>query len=505
MDKFPLPESLSSIPDDQCLPALYPVEMYKSSDELFGRSTLAAALLRKDESTFSIFTNSSKVFDPLVDCGNMVKDALKNGHQEDPMLHVEHLTGREMEIPESYRTLVKGNKRLTPQNHWQDIREVCLRVFPVPISSSKLKKPASELVGPGSTIILYPKNSESDVQNLINLMDWEDVADQKVHFRSETTVSGELIGPPKGLHLPKSPYTLRELLTYSLDIMAIPKRSFFEQVWFFSNDESHRERLLEFTDPKLIDEFFDYTSRPRRTMIEVLDEFSSVKIPLEYVAAVFPPLRGRHYSISSLLKYPDGKMDVRLIIALVKYKTVLQKARQGLCSRYVENLGQGASIQVQVAGESWAIPKERRILAVATGTGLAPIRYLLEERNLRQGASPEAEYQKKDVLFYGCRHPKKDCLVTFTMRHQRANVRRAFSRKENQPKEYVQDLIRQHSKEVFEAFRSGCQVVICGSSGAMPKAVRQAFVDVVVKEGKAANEEEAQSYLARVPLVEETW
>jgi len=40
----------------------------------------------------------------------------------------------------------------------------------------------------------------------------------------------------------------------------------------------------------------------RRTIKEVLEEFRSVRIPLDYIFDVFPPLRPREFSIASSAK-----------------------------------------------------------------------------------------------------------------------------------------------------------------------------------------------------------
>jgi sulfite reductase alpha subunit-like flavoprotein len=60
-------------------------------------------------------------------------------------------------------------------------------------------------------------------------------------------------------------------------------------------------------------------------------------------------------------------------------------------------------------------------------------------------------------------------------------------------------------------------IIVCGSSGQMPKAVRQALVDALVEQAQKrdkhgdliANTEEADSYLARVEkenrYKQETW
>lgn len=47
---------------------------------------------------------------------------------------------------------------------------------------------------------------------------------------------------------------------------------------------------------------YDYCTRMRRTIREVLDDFHSVRIPREYIFDVFPPMRTRSFSIASSIK-----------------------------------------------------------------------------------------------------------------------------------------------------------------------------------------------------------
>jgi len=74
---------------------------------------------------------------------------------------------------------------------------------------------------------------------------------------------------------------------------------------------------------------------------------------------------------------------------------------------------------------------------------------------------------------------------------------------------YVQDLIREQSKLVFVALAErGGMVYICGSSGKMPQAVREALIEVFQNEG-GMTREDAEGYLGRMEkegrYKQETW
>jgi sulfite reductase alpha subunit-like flavoprotein len=80
---------------------------------------------------------------------------------------------------------------------------------------------------------------------------------------------------------------------------------------------------------------------------------------------------------------------------------------------------------------------------------------------------------------------------------------------EQKQKVYVQDLIRQQSSLVFKALaEKGGMVYVCGSSGKMPQAVREALVETIQKEGNMWRAD-AQGYFARMEkegrYKQETW
>jgi sulfite reductase alpha subunit-like flavoprotein len=154
-------------------------------------------------------------------------------------------------VPDAYLVQLVSNKRVTPESHWQDVRELNFIL------------PSGCNYEPGDTMTIYPKNFPQDVQALIDLQDWNDVADKPLRFaprQPDYFLDEDLMElVPPGLYLtPRS--TLRDLLTLNLDITAIPKRFFFQAIAHHTDDATHKERLLEFTNPAFTDEFYDYTT-----------------------------------------------------------------------------------------------------------------------------------------------------------------------------------------------------------------------------------------------------
>lgn len=129
---------------------------------------------------------------------------------------------------------------------------------------------------------------------------------------------------------------------------------------------------------------------------------------------------------------------------------------------------------------------ERPIIMIAPGTGIAPCRSLIYERAMIKHEDYTAD-MAPCYMFFGGRNKDADYFYgdEWDNRHMNLNltVFTAFSR--DQPKKiYVQDVIRENGEMVADIMRGnpGPIIYVCGSSGNMPKAVREAILDVMEKQ-----------------------
>jgi sulfite reductase alpha subunit-like flavoprotein len=314
-------------------------------------------------------------------------------------------------VPDGLTAKITSNERVTPTTHWQDVRHL------------KFEIAHMHSYSPGDVLTIYPKNFPSDVSQFVECMGWTSVADIPLRFvPSSPSASLDASLPTRNIGS-QSRFTLRQLLTNHLDIISIPRRSFFAQLAHFTDDEFHKARLLEFTDPQYIDELYDYTTRPRRSILEVLQEFESVKIPWQRVCSIIPTLRGRQFSIASAV---DPTLDtkttkVELLIAIVKYKTVIKRLRQGVATRYIASFTPGQDITVTLSRGGLGVSKQeidRPVVMIGPGTGIAPMRSLIYQRKYWRETIAEAESRgstdeqrvtrAKDLLFFGCRNAESD-------------------------------------------------------------------------------------------------
>ncbi|KAI7282038.1 riboflavin synthase domain-like protein, partial [Hortaea werneckii] len=449
------------------------------------------------------------------------------GTQSGPS-HLKELSNRTspstdlLPVKTSYTAEILGNDRITAPDHFQDVRVLDLR----------LQQPYS--YNPGAVAVVYPKNFPQDVQEFIDLMSWQDVADQPINLirtAEDTPGTPPSPSPLRHLELSSINLTIRWLLENVLDIMSIPRRSFFASLAHFAGtateDEAYqKERLLELANPELIDELWDYTTRPKRTIVEVMMDFTTIKIPWQYVLNVLPMMKGRQFSIASggKLKVDDeGHTKVELLVAIADPPSPIIKwrRRHGVCTRYITTLEAGQRINIGLQqGYLDVKPSEVEtpVVMIGPGTGLAPMRAMTWQRLAwaqELGVRQDGRKLEDDILVFGCRSEEADFFFKHEWdqlaRDERLNVLAAFSRSKATPRKYVQDRIRDEGEAIHRALvENNGKVYVSGSSGSMPKGVREALVDVLVQYGREGMaREEAEGYLDSMEKAgrykQETW
>lgn len=217
----------------------------------------------------------------------------------------------------------------------------------------------------------------------------------------------ELPVPP---HL-RRPLTLRTYATQYWNLNACPRQRAFELLARNSTNELEREKLIELTTAEGEQDFFDYVTRPRRTILEVLHDFrgSTACLDLATVFELFEPIKPRSFSIASCRQ--SGRLD--LLVAVVEYRTKLKAERLGLCSNWLRQLCVGAAVRAVIKAGTIRLPADRQtpIVMVGPGTGLALFRSILQEREMTTAGNGEQQIgdaAAKLALFFGCRNELAD-------------------------------------------------------------------------------------------------
>lgn len=287
----------------------------------------------------------------------------------------------------------------------------------------------------------------------------------------------------------KVPIKLRTFVELAMDVAsASPRRYFFEVMSFFATAQHEKERLQYFTSPEGRNDLYEYNQKERRTVLEVLEDFPSVQMPFEWLVQLVPPLKTRAFSISSSLSaHPN---QVHLTVNVVSWTTPFKRKRTGLCSSWLAGLDpqQRVIIPAWIHKGSLSAPQPSDpLILIGPGTGCAPFRGFVEEREIQSRIGPTAPV----LFFFGCRNEENDYLYKdFWLSHsgdggvlseeKGGGFYVAFSRDQPQ-KVYVQHKMRECSEKVWGLLENGAVVYVAGSSNKMPLDVLCAFEDVVAK------------------------
>lgn len=217
--------------------------------------------------------------------------------------------------------------------------------------------------------------------------------------------------------------------------------------------------------------------------------------PAEFVATL-RKLNVRLYSIaSSLAANPD---EVHLTVAVVRYES-LGRRRQGVCSSWLaERIDKESEIPCFITpGKGFRLPEpeeETPIIMCGPGTGIAPFRAFLQERQANR-AKGEAwllfgEIHERTCFFY------QDEWQGFLEDGTLTRLTTAWSR-DQQEKVYVQHKIIDEGATFWQWLERGAIFYVCGDAARMAPDVDRALHNIVQNHG-GMSESDAAAYVEQM-------
>ena len=229
-----------------------------------------------------------------------------------------------------------------------------------------------------------------------------------------------------------------------------------------------------------------------RDTLDLLLQFPLCEFTAAEFIALLKPLQHRAYSISSSGKqYPDA---VHLTVASVRYESH-GRSHKGVCSTFLADL---VNDETKVrcfftANKVFRVPEDNSLpmIMVGPGTGIAPFRAFLQERQYRKAPG-------KNWLFFGDRNAATDYiyreeLESFQGSGLLTRLDLAFSRDQD-AKIYVQDRMLEQGAELFLWLEQGGYFFVCGDAYRMAKDVDQALHAVIAEHGNFS-EQQAIDYV----------
>ncbi len=226
-----------------------------------------------------------------------------------------------------------------------------------------------------------------------------------------------------------------------------------------------------------------------RDTLDLLLQFPEIEFSAAEFIALLKPLQHRAYSISSSGKmHPDS---VHLTIASVRYNSY-DREHKGVCSTFLADLvDENTEVKIFFSpNKSFRVPEDDSLpmIMVGPGTGIAPFRAFLQEREFRKASG-------KNWLLFGDRNAATDYIYQDEIEAMQASglithLDLAFSR-DQQEKIYVQDRMRENGAEMFAWLEQGGSFFVCGDATYMAKDVDKALHDIIEEHGHKTAEQAA--------------
>ena len=324
---------------------------------------------------------------------------------------------------------------------------------------------------PGDSLGLFPTNPPALVDEIVQLLGF--TGEEEVAGATGETIS------------------LRDALRGEWTITT-PSRQFVQLV---AERIPAARFLLEYCDPKERAKLDAYLWG--RHIVDFANDYPELRnnLSASEFAGSLSKLQPRLYSIASSLKrYPD---QAHLLVTNVGFISH-GRARQGVCTSFLsERIEEGARVPAFVhSAKHFRLPEDPAapIIMIGVGTGLAPYRGYLQERQAIGARGRNWLFfgeQRRAANFY---HEGE--LTDYAASGLLTRFDTAFSRDQSE-KIYVQHRIREQGRDVWSWLDEGAYLYVCGDAERMAPDV-DAAIHGIVEEHGAMSREAAAEFVAKL-------
>ena len=264
---------------------------------------------------------------------------------------------------------------------------------------------------------------------------------------------------------------IKMLLTEKFEILT-PTKRLIEYIAKNTNDKKLKS-IIDHNNNKELENY--------KWGMDVLDFMNinpNFKIDITDFLGLLKSLQHRTYSISSSLN--KVKNEVHLTVSSVRWKKD-SRNYNGVCSTFLaDDCTPGDNIKVFFTpNKSFRLPDDNKdIIMIGPGTGIAPFRAFLQEREYRNSSG-------KNWLFFGDQTKNDDFiykneLEDFISSGVLNKLDLAFSR-DQKNKIYVQNVMYENKNEFYNWLESGAYLYICGDANRMAKDVEDMIIKIIME------------------------
>jgi len=339
--------------------------------------------------------------------------------------------------------------------------------------------PADLAYQEGDHLGVLPSNSKEQVGRVLNRFRLSG------HDQVILTASGR-----SAAHLPVGhPVSLHDLLHYSVELQEAASRAQIRELVAFTACPPHKRELEQLVEEGV---YQDEVLKRRVSLLDLLEKFDASDMPFERFLELLPALKPRYYSISSSPLVVKDRLSITVgVVSGPAWSG--HGMYQGVASHFLAGRKPGEDIFcfIRTPQTSFQLPEklETPIIMVGPGTGIAPFRGFLQARRIQH----EQGVQLGEAhLYFGCRHPDQDFLYRAELEQDEQDglvaVHAAFSRLKEQPKTYVQDLIKADAKQIISLLDQGARLYVCGDGSRMAPDVERTICQAYAEQCHVSNE-----------------
>jgi sulfite reductase (NADPH) flavoprotein alpha-component len=242
---------------------------------------------------------------------------------------------------------------------------------------------------------------------------------------------------------------------------------------------------------RLLSEGADNAEPADADLLDLLEAFPSARPPLADLVASLPALRPRLYSIASSPRATPG--EVHLCVAVVR-DTRRGRERNGVASAFLADRAHAAgAVSAYIQTSHFRLPADPAtpVIMVGPGTGVAPFRAFLAEREARG-------VRGRSWLLFGERNRATDFLfepelLEWLRSGTLSRLDTAFSRDQGE-KVYVQDRMRDSAEDLWRWLQDGAYFYVCGDATRMARDVDAMLRRIAMTEGRM-DESQARDWI----------
>lgn len=367
----------------------------------------------------------------------------------------------------------------------------------------EIELPSNMTYSAGDYLAVLPLNPKEYVRRVMNHFNlpWDGMI---------TIKPGSATSLPTG-----KPIGISDLLQGYVEISQPATKQHIEVLASVCGSAGVKETLAGYLSPEA---FSSEVIEKRITILDLLTRHKAdIPLPFATFLSLLPPMRTRHYSISSspLASPSSATLTYAVLDAPAWYQpngTDDSHRFLGVAGSYMRSLSPGDRVLVSVRSTNkyFRLPLDvaaTPVVMMCNGSGIAPFRGFVQERAtlIAEGGKALAPA----VLFAGCRRPGRDQLYREELEEWAklgaVDVRWVFSQHDEGEGEggcrYVQDRMLRDREDIDRLWLEGARFYICGSRSlakGIGAVARRLIAAGAKRNGKDYTPEEVNDFVKRM-------